>query len=304
MYVCETSKRCATWANVVLALMMTSQKTSVATVRRREDEVKILARQAIRMLADGTKIRPETVDQRLELLCNAFLDESDDPRYDALLAMRREGLAVDDIIDLVLPEIARIMGRRWAEDSVSFADVTIGAARLQETVRALGNKRGVILGPIRGLGAGPARRTPHSDDVRAPRILIVVPRPEHHTLGAFVLSDQLRRKGYEIDVAIDLHSRQVVEMMRFNAYSMVGITAAGRRSLASARELVDKIRTDIVRSVPIVLGGSVLGVEPKARTITGVDHIANTARDALRKCGLQEVAADVVQERVKSYVGG
>jgi hypothetical protein len=62
--------------------------------------------------------------------------------------MRQEGVSVEDIIDVVLPEVARKAGRRWMDDEISFADVTIVTARLQETVRALGRvPRG---GPRRG----------------------------------------------------------------------------------------------------------------------------------------------------------
>jgi hypothetical protein len=56
--------------------------------------------------------------------------------------MRQDGIPVEDIIDVVLPEVARSAGRRWMDDDISFADVTIVTARLQETVRALGRVPG------------------------------------------------------------------------------------------------------------------------------------------------------------------
>jgi hypothetical protein len=65
------------------------------------------------------------------------------------------------IIDIVLPEVARQAGRRWMDDEISFADVTIVTARLQETVRALGRvPRGGhetrnTAGRREGAGAGP-----------------------------------------------------------------------------------------------------------------------------------------------------
>ena len=72
------------------------------------------------------------------------------------------------------------MGERWFANTLSFADVTIGAARLQETVRALDQRR--------------------SMDARAygDRILLVVPHTEHHTLGVFVASQQFRRRGVDV----------------------------------------------------------------------------------------------------------
>jgi methylmalonyl-CoA mutase cobalamin-binding subunit len=88
---------------------------------------------------------------------------------------------------------------------------------------------------------------------------LIIPRTEEHTLGAFVVADQIRRHGCEVDIAMDVHPRQVAEKVRKTRYHMVGITAAGRRSLASAKELVETIRASVTRVTPIVLGGSVVG---------------------------------------------
>jgi hypothetical protein len=54
---------------------------------------------------------------------------------------------------------------------------------------------------------------------------------------------------------------------------MVGITAAGRRSLASARELVETIKASVTRVTPIVLGGSVVGGGSDLKAMTGVDYV-------------------------------
>jgi hypothetical protein len=82
------------------------------------------------------------------------------------------------------------------------------------------------------------------------RVLLIIPRPEEHTFGAFVVADQIRRHGCEVDIAMDLHPRQIAEKVRKTRYHMVGITASGRRSLASARELVEIIKTSVTRVTP------------------------------------------------------
>ena len=71
--------------------------------------------------------------------------------------MRQGGVPAEDIIDTVLPQIAQHAGRRWMADDISFADVTIVTARLQETVRALG--RGAARRPVSpARDRGPARQ--------------------------------------------------------------------------------------------------------------------------------------------------
>ena len=245
-------------------------------------EIARLAARAIAVLLRERDTQRATVEARLMLLCDAFLSERDETRHAVLGRMRRDGIPVDDLIDLVLPEVARFMGRRWAEDDISFADVTIGAARLQESVRLLAT----------GTGRGEGRRM--ADDAARPkvrrpakRVLLVVPRPEHHTLGVFVVADQLHRRGYETDIAVDMHPRQVAEMVLNRRYCMVGITASGRRALASARELVETIRASVRRVTPIVLGGSIVAGGSNLKAQTGVDHVVRDVESALRLCGLE-----------------
>jgi methylmalonyl-CoA mutase cobalamin-binding subunit len=112
--------------------------------------------------------------------------------------------------------------------------------------------------------------------------------PEEHTLGTFVVADQIRRHGCEVDIAMDLHPRQIAEKVRKTRYHMVGITASGRRSLATAKELVETIKASVTRVTPIVLGGSVVGGGKDLKAMTGVDHVVNDGPSALRACGLMK----------------
>jgi methanogenic corrinoid protein MtbC1 len=238
-----------------------------------DDEVARLAGKAIAMLLSETEARLAAAEAELLLLGDAFLSDANELRHAVLSRMRENGTPVNDIVDRIIPQVAQHLGRRWAKDEISFAEVTIGTARLQETVRALGRS---------------ARKTQDVDAAQRtkPRVLLVIPRPEHHTLGTFVAADQFRRSGLEVDTAIDMHPRHVGEMVRKNRYSMVGITASGRRTLASTRQLVDTIRGSVTRVTPIVLGGSVVtgGINLKAQT--GVDHVVRDVPSAIRLCGL------------------
>ena len=233
-------------------------------------EVRLLAQRAIAVLAANGSGRHDGLAKRLEHLLEAFVSMDENRRHDMLLRLRQDGVATDDIIDHIIPAVARLLGERWGGDDISFADVTIGTARLQEAVRAL------------GWHDKSRQKVPE----HAPVILLIIPRPEHHTLGAFVLADQWRRMGFRVDIAMDQHPRQIVERLRKRRYAMIGITAAGRRTLASARELVDMIHLTVARATPIFIGGAILDRDIDVLAITGADHTARDAGSALRKCGL------------------
>ena len=194
-----------------------------------------------------------------------------------------------EIIDHVIPEVARVLGQRWADDTLSFAEVSIGSARLQETVRALVARSITPLNDEAG------------EPLNAPRILLIVPQPEDHTLGTFVAADQFRRFGYAVDIIVDRPARQAALELRKHRYVMVGLTIGGRRTLASARELVDIIRNTATRATPVVLGGSFVETDDDLKQATGVDHVAVSVRDALEKCGLDIARADPSHNTMPSY---
>ena len=251
------------------------------------EEVRRLAQRAIAAISAFGPSHATGMEQRLERLYAAFLSQDEDLRHEMLMRLRQDGVSIRDIIDHVLPAVARLMGERWASDSISFADVTIGTARLQEAVRALGWHD---------------RTRPRLRE-DAPVILLIIPKPEHHTLGAFVLADQWRRMGFRVDIAIDQHPRQIAQMLRQKRYVMIGITAAGRRTLASARELVDTIRLTISRVTPIFIGGAVLDRDIDVLAITGADHAVNDAASALRKCGVVIQGAVAPTEVTSGHAG-
>lgn len=259
------------------------------------------AKLALQQLASPTGMRTARsagLTEHLDKLCEAFLSDSNEPRHHEIHQMRRDGVTVPEIIDHVIPAVAAILGQRWADDELTFAEVTIGSARLQEAVRGLtAHELSWTANGIREIkrSAGPDRvHTP-------PRVLMVIPRPEQHTIGAFVAADQFRRFGYKVDIAVDQHPEEIAVSLQKRNYCMIGITVAGRRTLASSRELVDIIRATVTRVTPIVLGGSLLDTDQDLKIATGVDHVARSVRDALDKCGLSIAELDPPQKMMANH---
>lgn len=259
------------------------------------DDVRELSRAAMRHLSVATSSLSTRLKQRLDDLCETFLADDNDPRHEAISRMRRDGIATSEIIDYVIPELARILGRRWADDDLSFIEVAIGSARLQETVRGL---------VARELSQGfDTLDTDNADPegIQTPRVLLVVPRTEEHTLGVFVAADQFRRFGYRVDIAVDQRPKQIAIAIQRRNYSMIGLTIAGRRALAASRELVDIIRSSAAFDTPIVLGGSLIGTEQDLKKTTGVDHVVKTVRDALDICGLNILELDPPRQMMANH---
>lgn len=177
----------------------------------------------------------------------------------------------EDITDFYIPEVARRLGAAWCEDSVSFADVTIGVARLQ--------------GMLKEIGA------PWFDEARldaeAPGLLVVVLADEFHTLGAMVLCGQLARLGVSVKIAMGHGESELLRTVAAGNFDAIFLSAAQGERLARLRKLVEKIRAASVRPTPVVIGGSVVTRVTDIKTQTGADHATTDPREALRACGLK-----------------
>ena len=163
------------------------------------------------------------------------------------------------------------LGEGWVNDTFSFAEVSIGAARLQEAIRALGRNKPSVPATI-PLGH---------------RILIVIPQEEEHTLGAFIAASQFRRYGVWVHMAIGQNPEEVAQTVRCQGFDMLGISGSGRRSLAPHAEHRRKgarARCPTFRPSSSEETSCNLGVD--LMEYSGADLATTNPRKAMEFCGL------------------
>ncbi len=118
-----------------------------------------------------------------ETLANLTLGQHDDEALAFVHALLADGLPLESIfLDLLAPA-ARILGKRWEEDTLSFAEVTIALTKLQRLMRRL---------------AAVSRPTGAAVD-RGAVLLTAVPG-EQHLFGVLMLEEFFRRDGWRVDV--------------------------------------------------------------------------------------------------------
>ncbi|MEM8536402.1 MAG: cobalamin B12-binding domain-containing protein [Pseudomonadota bacterium] len=183
-----------------------------------------------------------------------------------------DGVRADDIADFYIPAIARDMGERWCTDQMSFASVTIGASRLQAMLRTL----------------GPNWSGDQVLDPRAPSILLMVQDDAHHTLGAIVLSGQLRRKGVSVKLLLGAKPGDVAEHLRRAIYHGIFISASRGERLEPLRQIIEVVKNSALAQCPVVIGGTILETETESnvKALTGADYATKVPDEALRFCGL------------------
>ncbi len=231
-----------------------------------------LATQALSVLASRrigstTRLSENMVD-RLE---QAVLDRNPERRLSVLTDLRSQGLTDLQIAEDLIPAVARKLGTAWCEDNMSFADVTIGSARLQALVRDLGSP------------------DPDPTTENAGTVAVVVPDGESHTLGAMVVTSKLRRMNLSVRLFLGTDSATVLKALERSDYDAVMLSASHSEKLAIIDDFVNKIRRVMRRPTPIILGGSVVDRGIAVERHVSADHITTDVEEALRLCGLKIV---------------
>ncbi len=223
---------------------------------------------------DGLSL-PEMADVvDLDLLEDLYRVASDGDRQnvtDLVRSMLAKDISADDIADHYIPTASKIMGEAWCQDLKSFAQVTIGASRLQSALR--------LLGPD---WSGDDFAEPHASTV-----LLLVGRDIYHTLGSSVLAGQLRRKGLSVRHSLGVAPSDLAALFATTAYDAVFVSASCGDSLESLRLIVEAARAQARPETKIVVGGTILLSNDDTCALTGADYVTMNADEAISFCGLK-----------------
>lgn len=206
----------------------------------------------------------------LQMLCEAVV--TSETAFDAALAQLRRlhGVSDEEIVDCYIPAVACQLGQDWAENRRSFAEVTIGTARLIAAVRDLSR-----------------RWTADSvADWRAPSIAMVVPEAEQHRLGAMIAASRFRRLGVSVQMLLGRSDDEVVAAVRNGAFDMISFSLATLERVEQTRRLIHMLRQSVPVVPPIVVGGAIGVRSEDLKLQLGADHVVSDPEEALRRCGV------------------
>jgi MerR family transcriptional regulator, light-induced transcriptional regulator len=190
-------------------------------------------------------------------------------RFDAIKPdLRRARISPTLFADRYIPEIARRLGRGWEEDTMSFAQVTMGASRLQAILREIGADWVADQGSV-------------SSSAERSTVLMIVPQGEQHTLGVFVLIGQLRRRGVSVCLRIGPTNDDIRHLMGERSFDGAMISVASPDKLAGCQNLLKTIKDVTTGRLRVAVGGAALReLGEKAETI-GADVVTNDLTTAM-----------------------
>lgn len=187
--------------------------------------------------------------------------------------LKRARISPPAMADLYIPTVARRLGQGWEDDTISFAEVTMGVARLQAILREIGESWGAD-----GVG-GEGQAT----------MLFVLPSGEQHTLGALVAAGWLRRRGISVCLRIAPSFAEIEDVLASRNFDGAMISIACHDKVITCTRLVRAIRSHAKNDLKIAVGGALSSFDDAALLATGADIVTNDLASA--------VAALVPRER-------
>ncbi len=252
------------------------QRDSVAEPERPQPDrsrFEPLAARAIDMIVARRSGRTGLSEHWLAALHDAVVGPDPAARnvvFDRMLAAE---LTAEQVCDHYVPAVARRLGDEWCDDTMSFADVSIGAARLQALLRDVAFD-------------------PDQEPVdESGRITVLVVADEFHPLGAMVVTGQLRRRGASVRLLLSRRREEIERQTAGCGFDAVLVSAAKSDDPGVVKQMLTMLRELIGVRVPFVIGGGLLdiGVE-RVLAETGADHATSDPLQVMRLIGFPETA--------------
>lgn len=243
------------------------------------NEVARVARHVLSILAKGGARAPANSADRHSLPASRHIDtltkrlfsaciQGDPTSFASALSEVQSSGQLDDVLAYeMIPSVARQLGTAWVDDTISFADVTVGCARLQSALRQLPDNPPTDAVPYNGL-----RR----------RCLVAVPKGAQHTLGALVLAKQLRQVRQHVVVELEAERSTLSRLADQQDFDVVLISVSSGECPNATGGLVQACR-EHWRASKIAIGGSMVAGKDVVDDM-GADHVTQVWQEALNLC--------------------
>lgn len=205
----------------------------------------------------------------LERMARACL-QSLDAALHQVQRWRDAGHGLEDIYLRGIVPSARLLGHWWTCDLSDFAQVTIGSANLQRLLHRLSTEF----------------CAPGGDQPRGLSVLLATEPQSQHTMGAFMLGEFFRRRGWSVQLLTPHDIEDVLAHLRRDWFDAVGLSVSTGRQLAALEKLMPRLRAESPNErLSVLVGGPLALTDPQALQDLGVDLVGSDARETVNLLG-------------------
>jgi len=177
-----------------------------------------------------------------------------------------KGLHKEDVLLELIAPAARYLGSQWDDDRMDFSQVNLGFVRLH-----------AITNEFRF-----AFKESLSAKAKVNKVLIATAPGSLHMLGATIVADFFRQKGWQVEVAISSSSNELVQTVRSEWFDVIGLSISVEEQLTNLAELIDQFKcTSQNPRAAVLLGGPIFAAKELRAIGFGADGICVDAKNAV-----------------------
>jgi len=234
-------------------------RAALALARTIEDQIVprlIVARAPPPVSPPSSGLVPLSADV-LDLSALAIGGDPEAARHHVTGALARQSYE-SVCLDLLAPA-ARHLGQMWDDDLCSFTDVSIGLARLHESLRDISHDGGD------GAAEGMRRR----------KILLAQAPGDQHMFGLSMVSNLFSHAGWSVTALFPGHVLEMTAALRREWFGVVGISLGSEVNLQNVATMLPRLREcSRNRSIAIMVGGPLFVACPDIARQIGADATA------------------------------
>ena len=218
----------------------------------------------LRVAAQARRDRTEATVPKIAQLCDALLTGDDQAAIGFVRDARLGGMPADTLYHGLVAGAVEQVGLAWARDDIAMHDMLRTSHRVWQ-----------IMNDLRDVFVRISDRKPGQHAVFAPC-------PEEcHMIGLTMTADDLRRRGWEIELVSSDDHDGLIQQIEQRAPISVALGATSAEMTLPLARLVVALRAHIP-GVWVMIGGAIVTEEPDILALTGADATANSADEAER----------------------
>ncbi|MBN2629824.1 MAG: cobalamin B12-binding domain-containing protein [Rhodobacteraceae bacterium] len=218
----------------------------------------------LRVAAQARAERVEATLPKIAMLTKDLLSQDDCAARNFVCDARLQGMPADTLYYGLLAGAVQDIGKAWDNDEIGMSEVLRASRRVWTILRDL---REVFV--------------QFGNAIPGQRVAIAQCPSETHSIGMTIVADDLRRRGWEVDLLIGYDQDSLVDQLEALSPSAVAIAATDADMTLPIARLVVALRAHLP-GVWLMVGGQVTVAEPNIVALTGADAMANSADEAER----------------------
>lgn len=207
-------------------------------------------------------------DEEIDRITQLLLSTEDGAFELAITVLKTHGVSINYIVLDLIPTIARRLGKQWEDDTLSFAEVSIGTNKLERVIHKLD-----YLFQVTQL----EKRGNHS-------ILITNFPESQHSLGTLILSNYFIHSGWRVYRPENNSLKSISKELETNSRDAIAISISCDEQLQQLPNIISTLREKSQNpKIMVLIGGPLYNMAPAKFSHIQADITAFTPEESVQK---------------------